>query len=159
MKTRGNEMKITCKEIGTWGIFEVEGNVDSIQTKMFADTFSEYVGAVEKCKNIILDLTKAEFLSIGVIRYVNQVSINLEEVMGRLVIMGANDRIRRHFDIFVGLKNLKEIKNVWEVIPLQMTDKLNEARSVTLAESLMMELPSQGVSNTVIAGNGTSDQN
>lgn len=152
-------MKITCKEIGSWGIFEVEGNVDSIQTKMFADTFAGYVGAVEKCKNIILDLTKAEFLSIGVIRYVNQVSINLEEAMGRLVIMGANDRIRRHFDIFVGLKNLKEIKNVWEVIPLQMTDKLNETRPVTLAESLMMELPLEGSNNTAIAGGGSSDQN
>lgn len=152
-------MKITCKEIGTWGIFEVEGNVDSIQTKMFADTFAGYVGAVEKCKNIILDLTKAEFLSIGVIRYVNQVSINLEEAMGRLVIMGANDRIRRHFDIFVGLKNLKEINNIWEVIPLQMTAKLNDTLPVTLAESLMMELPLEGSSNIAATGSNGGDQN
>lgn len=152
-------MKITCKEIGSWGIFEVEGNVDSIQTKMFADTFAEYVGAVEKCKNIILDLTKAEFLSIGVIRYVNQVSISLEEAMGRLVIMGANDRIRRHFDIFVGLKNLKEINNIWEVIPLQMTNKLNETLPVTLAESLMMELPLEGTRAIAATGSTSGDQN
>lgn len=145
-------MKITCKEIGTWGIFEVEGNVDSVHTKIFADTFAEYMGSADKCKNLILDLTKAEFLSIGVIRYVNQVSTNLEESMGRLVIMGANDRIRRHFDIFVGLKNLKEINNIWEVIPLQMSNKLNDAKSVTLAESLNIELPLDGVS-------GIPDQN
>jgi len=149
---RGGKMKITCKEIGSWGIFEVEGNVDSVHTKIFIDTFAEYVSAAEKCKNIILDLTKADFLSIGVIRYVNQVSINLEEVLGRLVIMGANDRILRHFDIFVGLKNLKEINNIWEVIPLQMSTKLNEAKSITLAESLSLELPLE-------TGTGIPDQN
>jgi anti-anti-sigma factor len=139
-------MKIACKEIGTWGILEVEGDVDSVHTKIFVDTLAEYLSINGKSKNLILDLTRADFLSIGVIRYVNQISINLDEIRGRLVIMGANDRIRRHFDIFVGLKNLKEINNVWEVIPLQMSNKLNEAKSVVLAESLMMvDLPSTGI--------------
>ena len=85
--------------------------------------------------------------------------MRLEEAMGRLVIMGANDRIRRHFDIFVGLKNLKEINNIWEVIPLQMTDRLNDTRSVTLAESLMMELPLEGTNPSIAVGSNGGDQN
>jgi len=126
-------MKMVSKEIGSWGILEIDGTVDSVHTKTFIDTLAEYVGKLMKCKNLILDLSRADFLSIGAIRFVSQVSTNLEEASGRMVIMGANDRIRRHFDIFIGLKKLKEINNVWEVIPLQMSSKLNEAKSIILA--------------------------
>lgn len=145
-------MRVSYKEVGTWGIFEVEGNVDSVHTKIFIDTLAVYTSNPDKCKNLILDLNRADFLSIGVIRYVKQLSVHLEELMGRLVIMGANDRIKRHFDIFVGLKNLKEINNLWEVIPLQMSAKLNEVKSVVLAESLMTNI-------SLDMAPGTPDQN
>ncbi len=145
-------MRVSYKEVGTWGIFEVEGNVDSVHTKIFIDALAVYTSNPDKCKNLILDLNRADFLSIGVIRYVKQLSVHLEELMGRLVIMGANDRIKRHFDIFVGLKNLKEINNLWEVIPLQMSAKLNEVKSVVLAESLMTNI-------SLDMAPGTPDQN
>lgn len=130
-------MKITSKEIGTWGLIEIEGTVDSVHTKTFIDTLVDYVKS-KICKNIIIDLNQTDFLSIGAIRYINQISLELEEKFsGRVVIMAANDRIRRHIDIFVSWKNLKEINSYCEVIPLHMSNKLKESDSITLSESVM----------------------
>lgn len=126
-------MRLTCKNIGTWGIFEVEGTVDSIHTRVFIDSLAEY--ATGGRKNIIIDLTKAPFLSIGAIRYLNQLSQYLDGASGRLALLGPNDRIRRHIDIFVSWKKLKEINSLWEVIPLQMANKYNDIDIIVLAES------------------------
>lgn len=132
-------MKLTNKEIGSWGLIEVSGTIDSVNTKTFIESLSNYVNS-GRCKNIIMDLTATDFLSIGAIRYINQISQNLEEsAEGKVVIMGANDRIRRHVDIFVSWKNLKEINSYCEVIPLQMSNKLKTIDSALLAESLVSE--------------------
>lgn len=145
-------MKMTSKEIGSWGVIEVSGTVDSVHTKTFIDTLAEYLNG-DRCKNIIIDLNNTDFLSIGAIRYINQVSQGLEETgVGRMVIMAANDRIRRHIDIFVSWKSLKEISSYCEVIPLQMSNKLKAADSLLLAESI-------APSPTVIETTEFSDQN
>ncbi len=125
-------MRLTSKNIGTWGIFEVDGTVDSIHTRVFIDAMAEYVNGGRK--NIVLDLSKAPFLSIGAIRYINQLSQYLEGTAGKLALMGANDRIKRHIDIFVSWKKIKEINSLWEVVPLQMANKLLDAETVVLAE-------------------------
>jgi anti-anti-sigma factor len=125
-------MKIFSKKIGTWGIFAVDGTVDSIHTKVFVDALAEYI--TKGPKNVIVDLNKAPFLSIGAIRYLNQASQYLEGAAGRMVLMGANDRIRRHIDIFVSWKKLKEINSIWEVIPLQMTKAVDSAEQVIITE-------------------------
>jgi anti-anti-sigma regulatory factor len=136
-------MRLTSKNIGTWGIFEVDGTVDSVHTRVFVEALSAYVNGGRK--NVIIDLGKAPFLSIGAIRYINQLSQYLEGTSGRLALMGANDRIRRHIDIFISWKKLKEINSIWEVIPLQMTAKFNETESTVLVEPILLpsEMPDQ----------------
>lgn len=128
-------MRLSSKTIGSWSIFEVIGTVDSIHTKVFIDALAEYINGGRK--NIIMDLTKASFLSIGAIRYINQMSQYLSGSSGRLVIMGANERIKRHIDIFVSWKELKEINSIWEVIPLQMESRFNEAIVEVLVEPVI----------------------
>ncbi|MEY4616293.1 MAG: hypothetical protein RJB66_1253 [Pseudomonadota bacterium] len=125
-------MRLSSKSIGSWSIFEVMGTIDSIHTKVFIDSLADYIDGGRK--NIIMDLTKASFLSIGAIRYINQMSQYLSGSGGRLVIMGANERIKRHIDIFVSWKELREINSIWEVIPLQMEHKFKEAIAEILVE-------------------------
>ncbi len=125
-------MRLTSKDIGSWGIFAIEGTVDSVQTKVFTDALSDYISKGHS--NIIMDLSKAPFLSIGAIRYLNQLCQIIEAKSGRLVLLGANERIRRHIDIFVSWSKLKEINSLWEVIPLQMAGKLLETSTQILTE-------------------------
>lgn len=125
-------MRLTSKNIGTWGIFEVDGTVDSIHTRVFIDALADYINGGRK--NIVIDLAKAPFLSIGAIRYINQLSQYLEGTAGKLALMGANDRIKRHIDIFVSWKKIKEINSIWEVVPLQMANKLGDVETIVLAE-------------------------
>lgn len=130
-------MKLTSKTIGTWSILKVVGTVDSISTKAFIDVFSTYVSGGKK--NIILDLNEATFLCIGVIRYINQISQYLDGIGGRLALMGANEKIRRHIDIFVSWKYLREVNSIWEIIPLQMEARFNEAPSEVVFEPMIVE--------------------
>lgn len=127
-------MRLTSKNIGSWGIFEIDGTVDSVHTRIFIDALAAYLNNGHR--NIIIDLAKAPFLSIGAIRYINQVSQNLESAGGRMALMGANDRIRRHIDIFVSWKKLREINSIWEVIPLQMNQKLAETPGEILVDNM-----------------------
>lgn len=125
-------MRLTSKSIGTWAIFEINGTVDSIQTKVFVEALAEYINGGRK--NIIIDLNQASFLSIGAIRYINQMSQYLSGASGRLLLMGANERIKRHIDIFVSWKDIKEINSLWEVIPLQMEGRYKQAVTEVLVE-------------------------
>lgn len=132
-------MKLSGKKIGHWGIFEVQGMVDSVHTKIFTDTLSEYLRTGPA--NLVIDLSKTPFLSIGAIRHLNQTSQTLLEKGGRLVVMGVNDRIRKHVDIFVSWSKLKEISSLWEVVPLQMAAKINEAPDQVLFEPANLMAP------------------
>lgn len=125
-------MRLTSKALGSWGIFEVEGSVDSIHTRVFVDSLSSYLNQGQK--NCILDLSKAPFLSIGAIRYINQAAQYLEASGGKFALLGASDRVKRHIDIFVSWKKIKEISSLWELIPLQMASKLAEAVTIVISE-------------------------
>lgn len=150
-------MKLAGKKVGTWGFFFLEGSVISTETKVFVDGFSQFLE--RSGPNIIMDLSQCSFLSIGAIRFLNQKSLALQKAGGRLCLLGMNDRIRKHIDIFVSWKSLREISSPWQVIPLQMKPLIDlaplliySANGFTSASLMELEEAAQWLKGESAAG-------
>lgn len=127
-------MKLLGKKVGAWGFLYLNGAVISTETRPFTKGLTEFLE--RSGTHIILDFSNCPFLSIGAIRFLNQEAAALQKRGGRLYLTGLNDRIRKHIDIFVGWKLMREISVIWEVIPLQMKTLIDLAPLVPTGEDL-----------------------
>lgn len=88
-------------DIPGWTAAALSGRVDAFADRKVIQQLEELIGS---SKRVVLDLSKTDFLSFQMMKYLAQLNQNLGRKGGELALLRPNHSILRQIEIFVGLK-------------------------------------------------------
>ena len=90
-------MKVKKTEVDNIAILSVDGSIDSSTAAAFQ---KEILAQIEIDNNLILDLSKNDFISSAGLRVLLLVYRSSKVAVGKLIIVGASDEINKMFSFF-----------------------------------------------------------
>ena len=106
-------MKIEQGKIQETLLLTIDGRVDSFTF----DVFKQRMTAImkENPGSICLNIDSVDFLSLPTIRYIDNLAISIKDDGGEMVIVGGNDKTRRHLEIYGDTDNFRLVRESAEV--------------------------------------------
>ena len=106
-------MKIQQGKLEETLLLTIDGRVDSFTF----DVFKQRLGAIlkENPGSICLNIDSVDFLSLPTIKYIDGLAVKIKEDGGEMVIVGGNDKTRRHLEIYGDTDNFRLVREEEEV--------------------------------------------
>jgi anti-anti-sigma regulatory factor len=96
---------VNASHFDQWKVLAIHGKIDSFLFKKVVEDFQTQLE--DGAKWIAVEMSNAEFLSVAMIRYLSQLADRMRQRGGDVVIIGAQDSLRKNIDTFAGRMRLK----------------------------------------------------
>lgn len=95
---------------------QVSWNLINLKTRVDAGSFEELQASIRDLRlqgksHIALDMRLTKFFSVPAIQFIVAVARELKEQGGEMVLVGPNEKTKKHFEIYGSIKDLRILRS------------------------------------------------